>query len=201
MSERLVRTRHFARRLIQLYGGLFLFGFAAALMLRAGFGVDPWTVFAEGLSHHTGIGVGWMVLIIGLCVLVLWIPLRQMPGVGTVFNALLVGPSMEVGLWLIETPDSVVLRAIMFATGLLMTAIASGFYIGAGFGPGPRDGLMTGANARFGWPIWIVRTTIEVVVVTIGWLLGGSVGVGTLVFALTIGPLVQPALRALRTPR
>ena len=191
------RLRHILLRLVSLYFGLFTFGWAAAMMLRAGVGVDPWTVFAEGLYLTTGIGIGWWVVIIGLVVLLLWIPLGQRPGFGTIFNALLVGPSMEVGLLFIETPESLIHQWIVFLAGVLMMAVASGFYIGARFGPGPRDGLMTGANKKFGWPIWIVRTTIEVTVLIIGVILGGTFGWGTIVFALSIGPLVHRTIPAM----
>ena len=191
------RLRHILLRLLSLYFGLFTFGWAAAMMLRAGVGVDPWTVFAEGLYLTTGIGIGWWVVIIGLVVLFLWIPLGQRPGFGTIFNALLVGPSMEVGLLFIETPESLIHQWIVFLTGVLMMAVASGFYIGARFGPGPRDGLMTGANKKFGWPIWIVRTTIEVTVLIIGVVLGGTFGWGTIVFAFAIGPLVHRTIPAM----
>jgi uncharacterized membrane protein YczE len=180
--------------------GLFMFGFALALMLRSGLGVDPWTVFAEGLSLVTGVRIGWIVVGVGVAVLLVWIPLRQRPGIGTVANALLVGPFMEVGLLVVETPPTLPLRIIFFATGLLMIGVGSGWYIGSGYGPGPRDGLMTGFHLRFGWPLWAVRTIIEVAVVISGWLLGGTVGLGTVAFALLIGPTVQPALRALAMP-
>jgi len=192
-----LRTLH---RLARLFLGLFLFGFGTAFMLRAQLGVDPWTVFAEGLSLVTGWRIGWVVIGVGVAVLLLWIPLRQRPGIGTVANALLIGPFMELGLAVIDTPPSMTLRIVFFSGGLLMVAIGSGWYIGSGFGPGPRDGLMTGLHRRFGWPIWAVRTGIEVTVVVSGWLLGGGVGVGTVAFALFIGPLVQPALRALAMP-
>jgi uncharacterized membrane protein YczE len=192
-----LRTLH---RLARLFLGLFLFGFGTAFMLRAQLGVDPWTVFAEGLSLVTGWRIGWVVIGVGVAVLLLWIPLRQRPGIGTVANALLIGPFMELGLAVIDTPPSMTLRIVFFSGGLLMVAIGSGWYIGSGFGPGPRDGLMTGLHRRFGWPIWAVRTGIEVTVVVSGWLLGGGVGVGTVAFALLIGPLVQPALRALAMP-
>ncbi len=194
------RFGHTVYRLIQLYVGLFLFGFATAMMLQAKVGVDPWTVFAEGLSLNTGLAVGWWVVIIGLVVLVLWIPLGQRPGFGTIFNALLVGPSMEVGLLVIDTPGELHHRWILFLAGVMMLAISSGLYIGARFGPGPRDGLMTGAHAKFGWPIWIVRTTIEVTVLIIGFVLGGDFGLGTIVFALAIGPLVHRTIPAWTIP-
>ena len=191
---------HLSERVIRLIIGLFLFGWAVAMMLRARVGVDPWTVFAEGLAITTGVSIGWWVVIIGIGVLLLWIPLRQRPGIGTVLNALLVGPFMEVALIFVETPDSLFHRWMVFLSGVLMLAIASGIYIGARFGPGPRDGLMTGANARFGWPIWAVRTSVEVTVLIIGWILGGDFGVGTIVFALAIGPLVHRTLPVLRVP-
>jgi uncharacterized membrane protein YczE len=191
-------TFHHTRRLVQLFAGLFLFGFAAAMMLKASLGVDPWTVFAEGLHLTTGLGFGWIVVLTSGVVLLFWIPLRQKPGLGTIFNALLVGPSMEVGLALVDTPDLLAQKIFLFAAGLLMMAIASGFYIGAGFGPGPRDGLMVGLNARLGWPLWVGRTLVEVIVLGIGWWLGGSVGVGTVIFAIMIGPLAQRAIKVYR---
>ena len=168
------------------------------MMLRAGFGVDPWTVFAEGFHIQWGWGIGTVIVVSGLLVLLIWIPLRQRPGVGTILNALLVGPSMEVGLLLIETPELLSQRIVLYAAGLLMMGIASGLYIGARFGPGPRDGLMVGFNARFGWPMWAVRTVVEATVLAIGWALGGSFGVGTVLFALLIGPLAQRSIRVFR---
>jgi len=168
------------------------------MMLKASLGVDPWTVFAEGLHVTWGWSFGWIVVISSGVVLLFWIPLRQRPGLGTVLNALLVGPSMEIGLALVDVPDLLVHKIVLFAAGLLMMGIASGFYIGAGFGPGPRDGLMVGINARYGWPLWAARTTVEVTVLSIGWFLGGTVGVGTVIFALMIGPLAQRAIKVYR---
>ena len=194
----MLRSLHYLRRWSQLLFGLFLFGFAAAMMLRANIGVDPWTVFAEGLNLRWGFSFGWVIVISGLVVLLIWIPLRQRPGVGTILNALLVGPSMEVGLALVETPETLIQRIFLFASGLLMMGIASGLYIGARFGPGPRDGLMVGFNARFGWPMWAVRTVVESTVLAIGWALGGSFWVGTIVFAVMIGPLAQRAIKVFR---
>lgn len=194
------RRLHYARRWTQLLSGLFLFGFAAAMMLRARIGVDPWTVFAEGFHVTWGFGFGWVIVISGIVVLLIWIPLRQRPGIGTVLNALLVGPSMEVGLALVETPETLVQRSFLFATGLLMMGIASGLYIGARFGPGPRDGLMVGFHTRFGYPMWAVRTVVEVTVLIIGWSLGGTFGVGTVLFAIAIGPLAQRAIAVFTVP-
>ena len=196
----MLRSRHYLRRWSQLLSGLFLFGFSAAMMLRANIGVDPWTVFAEGFYVRWGFSFGWVIVISGLAVLLIWIPLRQRPGIGTILNALLVGPSMEVGLALVETPETLPQRIVLFASGLLMMGIASGLYIGARFGPGPRDGLMVGFNARFGWPMWAVRTGVESTVLAIGWALGGTFGVGTIVFAVLIGPLAQRAIMVFRVP-
>lgn len=194
------RTTMLLRRWVQLLSGLFLFGFAAAMMLRADLGVDPWTVFAEGFHVTWGFGLGLVVVVSGLVVLLIWIPLRQKPGIGTVLNALLVGPSMEVGLALVETPSNIGHQIIMFSAGLLMLGIASGLYIGARFGPGPRDGLMVGFHTRFGYPMWLVRTIVETTVLLIGWALGGSFGLGTIVFALTIGPIAQRSIRVFQVP-
>lgn len=177
------------RKLLQLIPGLILFGVAEAFMIRAALGVSPWTVFAQGLANHSGIGIGIITVIVGFFVLLLWWPLKQKPGIGTILNILLIGPGIELGLWLIPAPETLWLRIVFFTFGLVLLAFASGIYIGARLGPGPRDGLMTGIRLRFGTPIWVGRTAIEVSVLAIGWLLGGNVGFGTLAFALLIGPL------------
>ena len=182
------------RRIAQLIPGLLLYGIADAFMIRAAIGVDPWTVFAQGMSLHTGFGIGILTNLIGLAVLILWWPLRQRPGIGTILNILLVGPGIELGLWLLPAPEALWLRILYFAIGLVLLAVASGIYIGARLGPGPRDGLMTGIHLRFGTPIWIGRTGVELTVLLIGWLLGGNVGFGTLAFALLIGPLCSVTL-------
>ncbi|GAA1703316.1 membrane protein [Microcella alkalica] len=188
------------RRWGQLLLGLFLFGVAVSLMIRAEIGLDPWTVFAQGLEKQTGVSIGVVVVLLGAGVLLLWIPLRQRPGIGTVLNVLLIGPVMDLVLPLIATPEPLWGRILLFGGGLLLLSIATGLYIGARFGPGPRDGLMTGAHARFGWAIWKVRTGVELTVLAIGWLLGGTVGVGTVAFALLIGPMVGQTLPRLRVP-
>lgn len=182
------------RRVTQLLVGLVLFGAGCALTIEAGLGVDPWTVLAEGLSLRTGIGVGWIVNILGLLVLLAWIPLRQQPGVGTVANIALVGTSIQVTVWLVPPIDGLLPRVSTLAAGVVLVAVASGLYIGAHFGPGPRDGLMTGLNGRFGIPIWLARLSVEGTVLVLGWMLGGTVGIGTVVFAVCIGPLVHLAL-------
>jgi len=190
-----------SRRVIQLLLGLFLYGAGCALTVEAGLGVDPWTVFAQGISIHTGIGIGWVTNIVGFLVLLLWIPLRQKPGVGTIANILLVGTSMQIVLWIVPPVSGLALQAGVLLGGILLVALASGLYIGARFGPGPRDGLMTGLNARLGWPIWVCRALVEVTVLVVGWFLGGTVGIGTILFAALIGPLVHIALPLLDTRR
>lgn len=182
------------RRILQLLIGLALYGFGCALTISAGLGVDPWTVLAEGLSLRTGIGVGWMTNLLGAVVLLAWIPLHQHPGVGTLANIALVGTAMQATLAVVSTPSAPLPRIAMLAAGVVSVAVASGLYIGARFGPGPRDGLMTGLNARFGTPIWLCRLGVEGSVLVLGWWLGGTVGIGTVVFAVCIGPLVHIAL-------
>jgi uncharacterized membrane protein YczE len=185
---------------VQLLVGLFLYGIAVAAIVRAEIGVGPWEVLTQGVMKQTGLSFGLLTNLIGAIVLLLWIPIHQKPGVGTVLNMLLVGPSAQLGLWLIPAPESMVLRVPLFAAGLLLLAIATGLYIGARFGPGPRDGLMTGIHRRWGGKLWIIRTSIEVTVLAVGWVLGGNVGVGTLAFALLIGPLVGFILPRLVVP-
>jgi len=176
-------------RLIQLIAGLFLYGFGISLMVRAAIGVAPWDVLSQGIAAHTPLSFGLATNVIGAVVLLLWWPLRQKPGLGTVLNVLLIGPAAQFGLWLLPVVESLSLRLPLFAGGLLLIAVATGLYIGARLGPGPRDGLMTGLHARSGWPIWQVRSLIEGSALLVGWLLGGNVGPGTLAFALLIGPL------------
>jgi uncharacterized membrane protein YczE len=189
------------RRILHLALGLPLYGVGCALTVVAGLGVDPWTVLAQGVSRQTGIEIGWVVNGIGLLVMLLWIPLRQRPGVGTLANILLVGTSMQVALWLLPAVDGFVVRLLVLLAGIVCVAVASGLYIGARFGAGPRDGLMTGLTARFGWPTWVARATVEATVLVGGWLLGGDVGLGTVLFAALIGPLVHLSLPVLDTRR
>ena len=183
-----------ARRILQLLIGLVLYGAGCALTIRAGWGVDPWTVFAEGISIHTGIGIGWVTNILGGLVLLAWIPLRQKPGIGTVANVALVGTSMQATLALVPAAPGLWSGGVMLIGGILLVALASGLYLGTAFGPGPRDGLMTGLHRRLGWPIWLCRLLVESTVLVAGWMLGGTVGVGTVIFAVCIGPLVHRAL-------
>jgi uncharacterized membrane protein YczE len=178
------------QRLVRLYGGLVLFGVSIALLLRARLGLDPWDVFHQGLARRTGLPIGLLVNATGVAVLLAWIPIRQRPGPGTVSNVILVGLVLDAALPLIGQPRPLAARAALLAAGIAANAVATALYIGAGLGPGPRDGLMTGLAAR-GWPIRRVRTLIELTVLTAGWLLGGTVGVGTLLYAAGIGPLAH----------
>lgn len=180
-------------RLVQLVIGLVLVGLALALVVEADLGLDPWNVFHQGVSEQTGIGLGWVVILASAVILLLWIPLRQRPGIGTVLNALLVGSSLEAAIALVPSPSGLVVRIVFLLVGVLLNGVALGLYIGAGLGPGPRDGLMTGLAAR-GHSVRVVRTGIELTALVIGFLLGGSVGVGTVVFALTVGPIVHVTL-------
>lgn len=160
------------------------------MLLLAGLGVDPWDVLHQGLSRQLGLRVGTWTLIVGAAVLCLWLPLRQRPGFGTLSNALVIGPVIDVALVMIPSPHAAAARWLMMLGGVLLNGVATGAYIGAGLGPGPRDGLMTGLAAR-GHPIRVVRTGIELTVLLAGWMLGGTVGVGTVVYALTIGLLAH----------
>jgi uncharacterized membrane protein YczE len=188
-------------RLAQLYIGLLLYGFGAALQVRAGLGLDPWDVFHQGLARHVGLAIGTMVIIVGALVLLVWIPLRQRPGLGTVSNVVLVGVSLNLSLQLVPTVHGLGWRIAVLAGGILLGGVATGLYIGAHYGPGPRDGLMTGLARRTGRSIRLVRTGIEVTVLAVGWILGGSVGLGTLAYALAIGPLAQLFLPLFATDR
>ncbi|MFD6163368.1 YitT family protein [Nocardia sp. NPDC060256] len=179
------------RRLVALYVGLWLYGFSMAVMVRAGLGLDPWDVFHQGVAGHVPISFGAVTALTGIAVLLAWIPLRQRPGVGTVSNVVVIAVSVDVGLWLLPAWEMIPARVGAMGAAVVLNAIATVLYIGAGMGPGPRDGLMTGLVRRTGVAVWVVRTSIEVTVLAIGWVLGGSVGIGTLVYAFGIGPLIQ----------
>jgi uncharacterized membrane protein YczE len=181
-------------RLLRLAVGLFAYGFAIALMVRAGIGVAPWDVLTQGLSKHTGLSFGLVTFLTSLVVLLLWIPLKQRPRFGTVANTLAIGPVADFGLHVLPQQSVWWAQGLTFAGGLLLLAVASGLYIGADFGPGPRDGLMLGLHRRLGWRVGVARTAIEVTVLAAGWLLGGQVGIGTAAEALLIGPLVAITL-------
>ena len=179
------------RRLIQLFTGLSLYGASMALMLRAALGLDPWDVFHQGLASHVGLAFGMLVTGVGALVLLLWIPLRQRPGIGTIANVLVIGTSVDLTMAVLPAFDGLALRAVMLALSIGLNGVAGALYIGAGLGPGPRDGLMTGLARRTGWSIRLVRTGIELTVLAVGWLMGGTIGAGTVLYAFAIGPLVQ----------
>jgi uncharacterized membrane protein YczE len=180
-------------RLTRLYIGLCAYAVSMALMIEANLGNQPWDVFHQGLARHTGLSIGLLTVIVGVIVLLLWIPLRQRPGLGTLSNVVVIGIVVDAALFLLPTPAGLAWRIAFLVAGVLLCGIASALYIGARLGPGPRDGLMTGLAAR-GHSIRVVRTGIEVTVVLIGFLLGGTLGVGTIVYALAIGPLVHVLL-------
>jgi uncharacterized membrane protein YczE len=178
------------RRLGQLYLGLVGYGASAGLMVRARLGLDPWDVFHQGLAKRLGVPLGWVVIGIGALVLLLWVPLRQRPGLGTVSNVVVVGLALDWTLDVLPAPGPLWLRWVTLVAGVVLNGLSTGLYIGARLGPGPRDGLMTGLAAR-GHSIRVVRTGIELTVLAAGFLLGGQVGLGTLLYAVSIGPLAH----------
>ncbi len=182
------------RRLLQLYIGLVLYGVSTALFVHANLGADPWDVFHLGVAKQLGISFGTVIILTGAAVLLLWIPIRQMPGLGTVSNVIVLGLAADATLAVLPPLESMVARSALLVGAIVLNAIATGMYIGAGFGPGPRDGLMTGLHACTGWSLRVIRTAIELSVLLIGWLLGGKFGVGTVIYALSIGPLIQLCL-------
>jgi uncharacterized membrane protein YczE len=186
-----LRAGRLARRLSQLTLGLVLYGLSMAMMLRGGLGLDPWDVFHLGVAGGLPVSFGTVVIITGVAVLLLWIPLRQAPGLGTVANAVVIGLATDVALWLLMAPDALAGRVGLLVGGVVLNGLATALYIGSQLGPGPRDGLMTGLVRRTGLSVRMVRTSLEVTVVAVGWALGGVVGLGTIVYALSIGPLVQ----------
>jgi uncharacterized membrane protein YczE len=177
-------------RVVQLLVGLFLYGISLAMLIRADLGVGPWDVLSLGLAVHLPMSYGTATVVVSGLVLLVWIPLRQKPGIGTLLNALLVGPAADLGLLFIPEVDGLWAQSLLLAGSMLLLAFATGLYIAPQLGPGPRDGLMTGLVRITGWPVWIVRTLIEGTVLLLGWLLGGPVGVGTVIFAFGIGPLI-----------
>lgn len=191
-------SQSLALRLIRLMAGLACYGVAIALMIRGNMGASPWDVFSQGLSRTTGMSFGLCTIVISAGVLLLWIPLRQRPGFGTIANAVLVGVFADLALGVLPQAGQWWSQGLLFCAGLFLLAFATALYIGAGMGPGPRDGLMTGLVRASGKPVWMIRTGIELSVVVVGFLLGGVVGLGTAAFALGVGPLTQLALRWLR---
>ncbi|MEU7044807.1 hypothetical protein AB0A77_27625 [Streptomyces varsoviensis] len=187
------------QRSLRVAVGLALYGLSQAVLVQAHLGTDPWTVFGQGVARATGLTLGETTVAISLALLVLWIPLRQRPGLGTAANALMVGPFVDLGIAWFPTPGSLAGRVAYVAVAVTGVAVATGLYVGAGWGPGPRDGLMTGLVRR-GIPLIAARAGIEVTVLTVGWLLGGTVGIATVAFAVGIGPLVGYTLPKLTLP-
>lgn len=186
-----LRAGRLAIRLPLLLVGLFLYGASMAMVLRATLGQIPWDVLHVGVSHHVPLSFGTIVVGVSLLVLIPWIPLRQKPGLGTIGNALLIGPSADLVLSVLDEPEGLGWRVPLLVGGVVLNGMATGMYIGSQFGPGPRDGLMTGLARVTGGSLRVVRTCLEVAVVAVGWILGGVVGVGTVLYALAIGPLAQ----------
>jgi uncharacterized membrane protein YczE len=191
-----LRAGRLARRLVQLYAGLLLYGFSISLMVRAHLGLAPWDVLHSGLTRHFPIDIGQALVIVSFVVMLAWIPLREIPGVGTISNALVIGASTDAFLSLLPTPHLLVVRATLLVSGIGLQGVATAAYIGAQLGRGPRDGLMTGLARRSGRSLRLVRTCLELTVVLIGLLLGGVAGLGTLAYAVAIGPLSQLLLPA-----
>lgn len=182
------------RRLPQLLAGLLLYGASMALMIRSRLGLDPWDVLHDALSKRIGLTFGTVTAIIGALVLLCWLPLRQRPGVGTVANIVLIAVAVDVTLALLPAPVPLVVRIAYLVAGIVLNGLATAAYIGARLGPGPRDGLMTGLHTRTRASVRLIRTGIEVTVLATGWLLGGTIGIGTVLYALAIGPLTQAFL-------
>jgi uncharacterized membrane protein YczE len=182
------------RRLVQLFAGLLLYGVSLAFVLRAGLGLAPWDVLHQGLAKRTGVSIGVVLIVISFVVLLAWIPLRQRPGFGTLANAVLVGVFVDLTLHVLGDAHGWALRIVLLVSGVLLNGLATALYIGASLGAGPRDGLMTGLVRRTGRSVRLVRTVLEVSVLALGFLLGGTVGVGTVLYALAIGPVAHALL-------
>lgn len=184
-------TDRLPRRLVQLLVGLFLYGWSMAMMVRSGLGLDPWDVFHYGLARHVPLSFGQVTIAVGAVVLLAWIPLRQRPGIGTVLNIFVIGLSADFGLAMMSQPPNLIGRSALLVGGIVLNGLAGALYVGAHLGPGPRDGLWVAVTRRYGFSIRLVRTVIELTVLAVGWLMGGVVGVGTILYALSIGHLNQ----------
>jgi uncharacterized membrane protein YczE len=195
-----LRAGRTTRRLVQLAVGLALYGVSMGMMVRSELGLDPWDVFHYGIAQHLPVSFGTVTIIVGVAVLLLWIPLRQWPGLGTVANVIVIGLATDATLALLDAPDLLAARVALLVGGIVLNGLAGALYIGSQFGPGPRDGLMTGLVRRTGRSFRLVRTSIEVTVLVVGWLLGGVVGLGTVLYAVLIGPVVQLFLPIFTVP-
>ncbi|MEV5720893.1 hypothetical protein AB0L41_44115 [Amycolatopsis mediterranei] len=187
-------SRDPARRSVQLLAGLALYGTSVALVTRAGLGLEPWSVLAEGVLKHTGLSFGTVTGLISVAVLLLWIPLRQRPGIGTIANVVVISVMVDVVRAVLPDQHDLAWQIVLLVGGVTLNGVATATYVGARLGPGPRDGLMTGLAGRTGWSVRLVRTGIEVTVVAAGFLLGGTAGIGTVLYAIAIGPLTQALL-------
>lgn len=195
-----LRVDRLPLRLGALFVGLTGFGISIAMLIRAGLGAMPWDVLQVAIAERTGFTVGTVIIVVSLLVLAAWIPLRQHPGIGTLANAVWVGIAADLALAVLHAPDALAVRIALLLGGIVLNAVSSALYIGAQLGPGPRDGLMTGVHRRWGLPIGRVRLGVEVTVIALGWLLGGPIGVGAVLYAVGIGPLVQRVLPFLTIP-
>ena len=189
-SKKSLNLKPKIKTLMFLVIGLFLFGLGETILLASGAGVSPWTVLAEGISVYTSFSIGWSSFWMSLVVLLLWIPLKQAPGIGTILNAIIIALVLDFTLPYLPNPENYRFKVLQVIIGVLITGLGSGFYLIANLGPGPRDGLMTGVQRITGKPIALIRTVIEIIVVFLGWSLGGTAGLGTIIFALGIGPAV-----------
>lgn len=189
-----LRAGQSVRRLGQLFGGLVLYGVAMGMLVRSHLGLDPWDVFHDGVQKLTGLSFGTVVILTGVAVLLLWVPLRQWPGLGTVANTIVIGVATDATLAVLDVPEGLLARWGLLLGGIVLNGLAGALYIGSQYGPGPRDGLMTGISRRTGLSIRLVRTALELSVLALGWLLGGVVGIGTVLYALLIGPVIQAFL-------
>ncbi len=189
-----LRAGRLGRRLPQLYVGLVLYGVSLAFMVRGHLGLAPWDVLHSGLTRYVPLTIGQVLVVVSFLVLLLWIPLREMPGLGTISNAIVIGFAADATLALLEMPEAMWLRVVLLVSGVLLNGLATALYIGSQFGRGPRDGLMTGLHRRTGRSLRLVRTGLELTVVVIGLLLGGVAGLGTVLYAFAIGPLTQHLL-------
>lgn len=190
-SVQQLRAGRLTFRITQLMAGLFLYGFTMAMLVESTLGLDPWDVFHQGLANHVPLTFGQVVIVVGAAVLVLWVPLKQWPGLGTVLNVIVIGLAADFGIAVISRPDDLWLRSALLVGGIVGNGLAGALYIGSHLGPGPRDGLWLGLVRKTGLSVRLLRTSVEVTVLVIGFFLGGTVGVGTVLYALSIGPLVQ----------
>ena len=193
-SEFPLNTKPKLTTLIMLVIGLFLFGLGEAIIIGSGSGVSPWTVLAQGISSKTNLSIGVATFLISIFILIFWVPLKQIPGIGTIFNAIIIASAIDLTLGFIPKPELIYLKILQASFGILIVGIGSGIYLASNLGPGPRDGLMIGLQQKTNTSIPLIRTIIEITAVTVGWFLGGIVGIGTILFVFGIGPCVGVGL-------